>query len=152
MVSLELLHRYQFFSVFSEEQLKAISLIADIETFPKGALVVKENSSANKLYLLLEGDIDLIYSGGGEGAIVNALVGTIAPGELFGVSSLVEPYQFISSVRNATSIRVISVDAKALRALAEIDSKLGYILMRQISTALLERLKFTQMELACARA
>jgi CRP/FNR family cyclic AMP-dependent transcriptional regulator len=152
MISIELLHRYQFFKIFTEDQLKAISMIADVETFPKGALVVKENSPATKLYLLLEGDIDLIYSGGGEDATVNALVGSIAPGEVFGVSSLIDPYQFISSVRNATPIRVITIDAIALRALSEIDPKLGYNLMRQVSSAVLERLKFTQMELAATRA
>jgi CRP-like cAMP-binding protein len=152
MVSIELLRRYQFFNHLTEDQFKAVAMIAEIETHPKGALVARENSAASKLYLLLEGDVDLVYSGGGEGAIVNALVGSIAPGEVFGVSSLIEPYQFISSVRTATPVRVIAIEAIALRALAEIDPRLGYALMRNISAAVLERLKFTQMELAVARA
>lgn len=152
MVSVEILHRYQFFDHLTHEQLKAISMISEIESFPKGSIISKEGSVATKLYLLLEGDVNLIYSGGGEGAISNALVGSIAPGEVFGVSSLIEPYQFISSVRAAMPIRVITVDSKALRALAEIDPKLGYGLMQKISAAVLTRLKFTQMELAVARA
>jgi CRP/FNR family cyclic AMP-dependent transcriptional regulator len=152
MVSIELLRRYQFFANFTDDQLKAISMIAEIETHPKGSLIARENSAATKLYLLLEGDIDLIYSGGGEGAIVNSLVGSIAPGEVFGVSSLIEPYQFISSTRTASKARVISIDAIALRAMAEIDPKMGFALLRKVSSAVLERLKFTQLELAVARA
>jgi len=151
MVSVETLRRYQFFNHFTQDQLKAVAMISEIETYPKGAIVAREDAIASKLYLLLEGDVDLIYSGGGEGAISNALVGSIAPGEVFGVSSLVEPYQFISSVRAAMPLRVIAIDSIALRALAEIDSNLGYGLMRNISAAILGRLKFTQMELAVAR-
>ena len=151
-MSVETLRRYQFFNHFTQDQLKAVAMISEIETHPKGAIVAREDTVATKLYLLLEGDVDLIYSGGGEGAISNALVGSIAPGEVFGVSSLVEPYQFISSVRAAMPLRVIAIDSIALRALAEIDSNLGYGLMRNISAAILGRLKFTQMELAVARA
>ncbi len=151
MVSVETLRRCQFFNHLTEDQLKAVAMISEIETYPKGAIVAREDAIASKLYLLLEGDVDLIYSGGGEGAISNALVGSIAPGEVFGVSSLVEPYQFISSVRAAMPLRVIAIDSIALRALAEIDSNLGYGLMRNISAAILGRLKFTQMELAVDR-
>ena len=152
MVSVEILHRYQFFDHLTHEQLKAISMISEIESFPKGSIIAKEGSVATKLFLLLEGDVNLIYSGGGEGAISNALVGSIAPGEVFGVSSLIEPYQFISSVHAAMPIRVIALESKSLRAIAEIDPKLGYVLMQKISAAVLNRLKFTQMELAVARA
>jgi CRP-like cAMP-binding protein len=140
MVSVDLIRKYKFFDHLNDDQLKAVSMIAEIETYPKGSLVARENSTASKLYLLLEG------------AIVNALVGSIAPGEVFGVSSLIEPYQFISSVRADTPIRVIAIDAIGLRAMAEIDAKLGYALMCKVSSAVLERLKFTQMELAVARA
>jgi CRP-like cAMP-binding protein len=104
------------------------------------------------LFLLLEGDVDLIFSGGGEGAIVNALVGSIAPGEVLGVSSMIEPFKFISSAKSTTAIKVIEIDSSALRALCEVDAKMGYALMRNIATAVLERLKYTQVELAAARA
>lgn len=152
MLAMEIFHRYKFFSKFSDEQLKAIALISTIQTIPKGSLVVKENSVADKLFLLIKGDIDLIYHGGNEVSVIDALVGSIGPGEIFGVSSLIEPFQFISSVRNGTDIEVLAIDALALRALAEIDPKFGYILMRQISSAVLDRLKFTQMELAREKA
>lgn len=151
MVSVELLRRYKFFQHFSESQLKGVALISSLQSFGKGSLVVKENSDATHLYLLISGDIDLVYSGAGEESGVNVLVGSLAQGEVFGVSSLIEPYQFISSVKNASDVEVISIDALALRALAELDPHLGYTLMRQISASVLERLKFTQMELARAR-
>jgi len=152
MVSPELLRRYPFFAMLSFEQLKAVALITEEKSYAKGTILLKENTPATKLILLIEGDLDLIFSGGGEVAISNALVGSIAPGEACGVSSLIEPYQYISSVKATVAVKVIEVNGLALRALMEVDPKLGYAMMRNISTAVLERLKYTQVELAAARA
>ena len=152
MVSPELLRRYPFFTMLTDEQLKAIAMIAKEKSYPKDALLIKENTPANLLALLLEGDIDLIYSGGGEGAICNALVGSIAPGEVFGVSALIEPYRYTATSRATVPIKVIEIDGVALRELMEKDTRMGYTLMRNTAVAVLERLKYTQVELAAARA
>ena len=152
MVSPELLRRYPYFGQLNDDQLKAIAMIADVRTYPKGILLLKENCPASKLILLVEGDVDLIYSGGGEGAICNALVGSIAPGEVLGISSLIEPYTFISSARCTMPVRVVEIEGAALRALMAVDQKLGYALMSNTAAAVLERLKYTQVELAAARA
>jgi CRP-like cAMP-binding protein len=152
MISPELLRRYPFFTSLNEDQLKAIAMIAQEKTYLKDTILIKENTPANKLALLLEGDVDLIYSGGGEGAVVNALVGSIAPGEVYGVSSLIEPFTFISSARATVPVKVVEVDGVALRALMDVDAKLAFALMRNIAQAVLERLKYTQVELAAARA
>jgi len=152
MVSSELLRRYPFFGLLTEGQLKAIALIAEEKTFPRDTYLLKENAVADKLWLLVEGDVDLVYSGGGEGAVMNVLVGSIAPGEVLGVSSMIEPYRFISTAKSTTSIKVIEMDANALRIKMQMDCKLGYALMRNIAAAVLERLKYTQVELAAARA
>ena len=152
MVSPELLRRYPFFALLNDQQVKAVAMIAEEKTYVKGAIIIKENAPAHKLMLLLEGDVDLIYSGGGEGAIVNALVGSIAPGEILGVSSLIEPYAYICSARNTIPVKVVEIDATALRALMQVDSNLGCTLMSNVAAAVLERLKYTQVELAAARA
>ncbi len=121
MISTELLRRYPFFALLTDDQLKAIAMIAEEKTYPKEALLVKENTPATKLILLLEGDVDLVYSGGGEGAISNALVGSIAPGEMLGVSSLIEPYVYISSARAGVDAKVVEIDGVAVRALMQLD-------------------------------
>jgi len=152
MVSPELLRRYPFFALLNDEQIKAIALIAEEKSYPKGTLLVKENTNATLLALLLEGDIDLIFSGGGEGAIVNALVGSIAPGEAYGVSSLIEPYKYTATARATMPVKVIEIEGTALRALVEVDRNMGYVMMRNVAIAVLERLRYTQVELAAARA
>ncbi len=152
MVSPELLRRYPFFASLDEKQLEAIAEISQEKSHSKGTLLVKENTNATVLALLMEGDIDLIFSGGGEGAISNALVGSIAPGEVYGVSSLIDPYRYTATAKATIPVKVIEVDGLALRALVEKDWKMGYIMMRNVAIAVLERLRYTQVELAAARA
>ena len=151
MVSPELLRRYPFFAALNDEQLQAIAMISEQKSYPEGAILHRENTPANRLYLVVEGDVDLLYSGGGEGAIANAPVGSIAPGEVFGVSSVLEPYRYIDTARCASATSVIEIDANALRALSEVDHDLGFSLTRRILLAALERLKYTQIELAAVR-
>jgi CRP/FNR family cyclic AMP-dependent transcriptional regulator len=152
MVSPELLRRYPFFASLDEKQLEAIAEITQEKSHPKGTLLVKENTNATCLSLLIDGDIDLIFSGGGEGAISNALVGSIAAGEVFGVSALIEPYRYTATAKATMPVRVIEIDGLALRALVEEDCRMGCIVMRNVAIAVLERLKYTQVELAAARA
>ena len=152
MISSETLRRFPFFAQLGDEQLKAISMVSDEKTYPKDSLLVKEDNPANKLFVLLEGDVDLVYSGGGEGAISNALVGTIAPGEMLGVSSLIEPYTYISSARATMPVKVVEIDGAAVRALIQVDKMMGFVLMKNVAAAVLERLKYTQVELAAARS
>ena len=152
MVSTEILRRYPFFALLTDDQLKAIAMVADEKTYPQQTLLLKENTPATKLILLLEGDVDLIYSGGGEGAISNALVGSIASGEMLGVSSIIEPFIYISSARATVPSRVVEMDGVAVRALMQVDKTLGFSLMSNVAAAVLERLKYTQVELAAARA
>jgi len=152
MVSPELLRRYPFFASLTENQIQAIAMLGQEKQYGQGAILIQEETPAETLMLLLDGDVDLIYSGGGEGAVVNALVGSVAAGEILGVSSLIPPYRYICSARNNVPVRVVEFDARRLREMMEEDSRLGYVLMANTAAAVLERLKYTQVELAAARA
>ncbi len=152
MISPELLRRYPFFASLDDKQLKAIAMISQEKRYSKAALLIKENTDATLLALMIEGDADLLYSGGGEGAISNALVGSIAPGEIYGVSSLIEPYRYTATLKATMPTHVLEIDGLALRDMIEKDPTLGYVIMCNIAKAVLERLKYTQVELAAARA
>lgn len=140
MLSSELLQRYSFFASLADEQLEAIALIGEEKFFPKDSILFKENTAANNMMLLLEGSVDLFYSGGGEGFVVNSPVCSIAPGAIFGVSSLIEPYKYTSSARATMPIKVVDIDGATLRMMTENDQMLGHVLMRNVAAAVLARL------------
>jgi CRP-like cAMP-binding protein len=80
------------------------------------------------------------------------LIGEINPGEVFGISALVEPYQMAASAVAATPCQVIEIDAKKLRALPKQHSGLACVFYQRALQTLMERLHYTRVLLAAARA
>lgn len=140
MISPELLQRYSFFISLTDEQLKAIAKIGSEKNFPKDSILFAEHTPADRLMLLLEGGVELFYTNGVEGAGANSRVCTIVPGAIFGVSSLIKPYQYTASARATVPVRVLDFDGAALRLMTENDPPLDHVLMNNVATAVLARL------------
>jgi len=151
MVSPEVLRRYPIFSLLNDNQLRGIAMITEEKSYKQDEEIFQEGKPAYKLYVLIEGEVDLLYSGGGEGAIANAHVGTITPGDVYGISAMLEPYRYKATGKCAKDSKTIEIDANALRALSEVDHTLGYYLMRNLLYAAIERLNYARIELAAAR-
>jgi CRP/FNR family transcriptional regulator len=155
MISPELLRRYAFFGQFNESDLYAIAMISEEISADAGTILFEERQPANALFLLLDGSIDLYYKSEEEyhpKGRKEFLVGEINPGEIFSISSMLEPYILNASARTAKPSRFIKIDAPALRQLSQENHKMGCIIMRQIAKALMERLAYTRVQLAAAWA
>jgi len=155
MISPELLRRFPFFSFMDAKQLKAVAMIAEEKTYNHGDDVAAFGSPASKLFFLIEGTASYYY-------IVTSehdpyykqeyFISDFNPGEIFGISALIEPYVFTASVRAEKACRLIEIDASALRALCEIDMQLSCGLMRAVAKAAMERLQHTRVQLIATKA
>ena len=155
MVSPELLKKYAFFGFLNDAQLKAVAMIAEEVAFQPGAEILKADEPVDGLYLLMSGHLDLFsvsQDKHDDKLRKEFLVGEVSPGEPFGISVLNEPYLSIAKVQADTDCKAVKVDATSLRALCEVDHDMGYALTRQIARYSLERLAYTQAQLAAARA
>lgn len=155
MISPEVFRRFPFFAPFSEIHLKAIAMISEEDTVEQGAVLFEECGTADTLYFLLEGSVELFYTARSEtpGHTDKELsVGDINPGEVFSISSLIEPYVLSASARAAQPSRIIKIDAPTLRQMFKEDCTMGFLGMSQISKALMERLAYTRIQLAAAWA
>ncbi len=155
MVSPELLRRYPFFGRFAHDHLTAIAMLAEEMIFEEGETVFETGQPADTFYFLLDGCVDLHY------IVVDEInpelckeffVSEINVGEPFGISALIEPYQYTGTVRATCPTRALKVDAAGLRALCALDRKIDAILMRSVATAAMSRLQDTRVQLAAARA
>lgn len=150
MVSPELIRRYAFFCCLDDAQQKAIAMITEEICCEKGTVFFEEGQPAGALYLLISGGVHLYFTvGGAAGKQLPA--DEINPGEPFGISALIEPYQLTATARATDRTRVLKIDGPALRALCEVDHRLGYALMRAAAKAALERLHYTRIQLAAAQ-
>lgn len=155
MISPELLRRFPFFNFMDDKQLKAVAMIADEKNYNDGDDVVTHDTPASKLFFLIEGTASYYY-------IVTSehdpyykqeyFISDFNPGEIFGISALIEPYVFTASVRSEKTCRLIEIDAAALRALCEVDVELSCGLMRAVAKAAMERLQHTRVQLIAAKA
>lgn len=155
MISPELLRRFPFFNKFNPQQLHQIAMLTDQMNIQPGEVLFEEGQPAAFLYFLLDGLVDLSYkiqSGAQQPEIKYISVGDINPGEIFAISSLIEPYLLNATARCTQAGALLQIDAKALRALMDKDSSLGYALMLQVAKATLERLAATRVQLAAAWA
>src|SRR3990172_6369790 len=95
MISPELLRRYSFFGKLAEADLYEIAMIADEFSADAGVTLFQEHQPAEALYLLLEGSIDLYYTSEEEyhpKIRKEFLVGEVNPGEIFSISSMLDPF------------------------------------------------------------
>src|SRR5512139_394490 len=101
MVSIELLRHYPFFRGLTNGQLSAIAMVADEITYEKGTLLFEQNAPASVLCLLLEGGVDLscVMNEGDAKLRRELVVGEISSGEAFGLSAVIEPYQYRATAR-----------------------------------------------------
>jgi CRP/FNR family cyclic AMP-dependent transcriptional regulator len=155
MVSPELLRRYPFFGELSAAQLKAVAMISEEITFNKEAIVFEEGHSGDSIYLLMDGEIDLFYRSEKENqnkTRKELLAAVIDSGEIFAISGVIEPYIYTATARAVKNCRVLKIDSVALRGLMAKKCEMGYVIMRQIAKAAMERLEYTRVQLAAAWA
>ncbi len=155
MVATDLLPRYPFFSFLKPEQRKKLAAISVEDSYESGSFIFREGEQAEWLYILMKGSVDLLY-------LVDLLTypsktrelvfGSIQPGEIFGISALIEPHILTSTARAAKNCQVIKIDAKKLLSLCEQDEKLAYALYNQVAKAAIARLNAARLQLAAAWA
>ncbi len=155
MISPELLRRYPFFAFLDEAQLRAVAMLSEEIELESGALVFENDKPAEALWLLVEGGLDLYYvvtDRDDPKVTKEFFLSEFSPGDVFGISALIEPYVYTACVRASAPSRVITMDGIGLRALCEVDAKLSAGLMKATAKAAMERLNDTRVQLAAARA
>lgn len=151
MISTEILRRYPFFAGLTEAQLKAVAMLAQENAYPKESIIFEECAQADRVFLLLEGSIDLYYRSQEEfhpTTTKNFFVGEINPGEVFGTSSIIEPYELNATAKNPVNCKLIEIDALELRKLMGTDLDLANKLLLAVIKTLKERIIAMRVQLA----
>ncbi len=146
MVDPQIIAKFSNFSDFTDDEIKAMSILGDEEHYEAGQFIFYEGGEATKMYLLLQGHVEMMMNTDEMGAR-REVVMTVQPNEIFGWSSLVEPYKLTASARCATPVRVVAIAAPGLRALMAVSCALGFRLMQRACQASSARLSATRVQL-----
>jgi CRP/FNR family transcriptional regulator, cyclic AMP receptor protein len=140
----QLLARHPFFEGISEEQVAFIAGCGRNAQYKPGAMLFREGTPANELYVVREGVVRVEIASPKLGPVA---IHTVHAGDVVGWSWLIPPYFWHFDGRAVDSVRVTVLDGKCLRGKLENDTALGFALMRRFSGILEARLQSTRLQL-----
>ena len=147
MISPELLRRYPYYADFNESSLKEVAMISDEVAAQGGKTLFSEGDSAEAMFILLEGEVDIRYTlGDGQQRTID----TVVAGDLLVWSTLVAPYRCTASGVTRKGCKLISINGSKLRALCQKDHDLGYRMLISVTQLLASRLEGARVQLAAA--
>jgi len=134
-VDTRLLRQYPLFGSLSETQLREVAPLCEAECFYPGHTLVEEGQPGTKIFILVKGEVELLFSIGQEGP---TRVGLAMTGELIGCPGLVPPYTNTATARSLTEIEVLAIDIADLHKLFEQDCQLAVSIQQHIIQSLLD--------------
>jgi CRP-like cAMP-binding protein len=143
---LMIIQEIQLFQGVPSHMMDEIAQLATEEPHVKGKEVCKEGSAADFLYILEEGELELLVQGKGGVAFL-----LDKPGLVFGWSALIEPRRYTATARFLKDSKVVKIDGDRLMRILENHPEEGLKVMRRLSSVIASRLMKSYEELALAR-
>ncbi len=123
------------------DETVALARLCRVEKYPKGAVVIEENSLGKALYLIRGGRVG-VYKGENQ-----KLLATLKEGDLFGEMSLIEDGLTSATVKAEDDVELVVLNRDAFKALIDSNEKLGLKVYKSFCRVLSERLRKTSGEL-----
>ena len=125
----KMLSQADLFAGLSTDQLTGIAELCQEVTCAEGEMLFREGQEAKKLYILLEGKINLqVWLASQRQQITVEVISQ--PYQTIGWSGLVPPYFYTSSAACQTNSRFLAMDGAAFYRLLEQDPFTGFVVMR----------------------
>jgi CRP/FNR family transcriptional regulator, cyclic AMP receptor protein len=154
MISPEMLRRYPFFADMGDTSIKAIAMITEEVPLKAGEVLFHSGQPSLALFLLVDGVIEtsLVITDSNDPTFEKEYyLDDYNPGEMFGLSTLIEPNIHSITCRVSRPGRMLRIDGARLNALCLADAHLGYQVMKALYMTALERLHHVRVQLAAAR-
>lgn len=139
------------FHGLSEAQMRAVGSVMRRRSVRSGEVILKEGEPGRSLFVLTRGSVEATKLMGAPGADGSAprrkvLVHMSAP-QSFGEIGLLEDSPRSATVRAATDCDVLELRREDFEGLLSSDVHLAYVLVRNIATSLIQRLRRTDRDM-----
>lgn len=141
---MQLLPTSYIFHGLTEPQVRRIAAIVVEQGMEAGQWVFHEGQEGNELYVIKEGQVELIIEMNGAFLPISVLR---APGQCFGTSALIAPHKYSISARCLKEGALLAIKRDQLRRMVDEDRELGCVIMTNLAEHLLARLNETRLEL-----
>lgn len=143
-VSADTLREYEFFEGLDAEALGTLAGLARVVKFAKGETIFATGDSANSLYILKTGTVNMCVETGAMGSIA---VSTIRPGQAFGWSGVVPPYYFSATAQATEASSALAFAAPLMREAMKGDAAIAIAMLTRAAQMITGRLRDTRLQL-----
>lgn len=140
----DILLESSFFNDLPERYLDTIAGCGKNVHFDEGAYLAHEGDQANDFYLIRRGLARIEIHIPSQGA---QSIQTLHPGDIAGWSWIFPPYKWQFDLKVIEPLSAVALDGQCLRNKCEVDTCLGYFLMKRFAKIMTERLKATRIQL-----
>ncbi|MCA1899533.1 MAG: cyclic nucleotide-binding domain-containing protein [Chloroflexi bacterium] len=143
------LKQCDIFYQLTPAQLELVANICQETTYNDGDLIFQENSGSKELYIILQGEVDiLINRGGGSADHKAAAIARLRRGQSFGEVALVDEGLRSASARvTQKDTRLLLIQREKLMMLCEAYPQLGYRLMYNLAADLAMKIRNTDLRI-----
>ena len=126
----EYLSAHEFFSEFSDDDLKFLCECSSMREIKKGQILFLQGEHADKFYVVRSGRISLQMP-----AIMGPTleIQTVDEDQVLGWSWLISPYQWNFQTKAEDDSELLQFDGAAILAQCELDPKLGFELVKKFA-------------------
>ncbi len=130
-----IIERAELFSDLSVELINDIKTYVSEESFDKGAVLFRQDDPADYFFFFLEGRVELVIGTQGQ---IDYTVNH--PGEIFGLSSMVERERYTADAKCTAPTKVAKIDKKRLTQLLEKYPSDAILFYKHLSQIIMRRL------------
>ena len=143
--NLTFLKQTDIFYQFTQTQLELVANLCTEKTFNAGELIFAENNSSKELYIIAQGEVNILVDAGAVGASgkpEKTVLTTLRRGQSFGEIALVdEGLRSASAEAKNKDTRLLVVPRDKLVMLCETYPQLGYRLMYNLAADLAMKIR-----------
>lgn len=99
------LAKFPFFQIISPDSLAEVLRNAELETFKKNEIIIRQGEPGSKLYIVIAGSVSILNDTG-------ISISTLGQGEVFGEMSLICDENIGATVQAATDAKILSIEHK----------------------------------------
>ncbi len=147
MISVQVLKGFSVFKGLDDGELSKLVELCRERTFKKGSFCFHQDKRAMELHLCRSGKVDIVVELSKPTGIVEVTVHTVDEGEVFGWSAVVGPHTYTASAKCTEKTEDICIKGSDLIKLFEQSPRIGYIVMRNLNSAVSSRLADTRQKL-----
>lgn len=144
------LKQSDIFYQFTPTQLELVANLCQEVVFNAGDLIFQENSSSKELYVIAQGEVDILINRSATGDIEKkeTIVAVLRRGQSFGEVALVDEGLRSASARTTQKdTRLLVIQRDKLIMLCETYPQLGYRLMYNLAADLAMKIRNTDLRI-----